>query len=328
MPEDAVNQSVESEATPQEQTVKRNPTLPEISALQQYREREASSANAQGKATDGQPAVEGEQQREQYIPRDRFDQVNEQKNQYQQQVQQMQAMLQQFMMQQQQHQASTPAQHPGGMVNPAVEQQQQAGPKLPDFNDPEVAKEWQNKIANGGVKELVQLMQQVVEATGAPLLQQFQQQIQQQLTPLQRSILSQTADRYAQQRSQSDPAFQQVRPYFEKYLEEAVTRNPGIQLNEATLSTIEHVARLQAQQVSQQYGGMGMGGFNPQLGFQQPNYQAPQSNPPFTERPGAASNLGQQKTSVTLTPQQRAAARGFGMTDEQYAARLREMNIV
>lgn len=326
MPDEAVNQSEQSQATPQPQTEKRNPTLPEISALKQYREREASSANAQGQVREGQPAQEGSQQREGFIPRDRFDQVNQQKNEYQQQLQQMQGMLQQFMMQQQQAQRTPPALHSGGMVNTAqpAPQPQPTGPQLPDFTNPTVAKEWQNKIANGGVKELVGLIQQVVEATGQPLLQQFQQQINQQISPIRDSFVRQQAESYSTSRAQQDPAFQQVRPYFERFVQEAVQRNPGIQLNQQTLSTIEHVARLQQQQEAQQYGG-----FNPFMGQMGgfPQFQPQQPAAPFTERPGAAANLGQQRQTVSLTPAERQVARGFGMTDEQYAQRKQEYGI-
>jgi hypothetical protein len=322
LPDEAVIQTDQSQVTPEPQTEKRNPQLPEISALKQFREREASSANAQGQAREGQPAQEGAAEREGFIPRERFDQVNQRMQTAEQQSQQMQAMLQQFMMQQQQAQRA-PTQHPGGMMNTAPAQQAPSGPSLPDFNDPQVAKEWQNKIANGGVKELVGLMRQVVEVTGQPLLQQFQQQIQNQLSPLQRSFIAQTGDNYSRERSTQDPSFQQVKPYFDRYLQEAVTRNPGIQLNPDTLSTIEHVARIQQRQDAAQFGG-----FNPyamgQFGQQVQQYQQPA---PFTERPGAAANLGQQRQTVSLTPQQRQAARGFGMTDEQYATRLRELGI-
>jgi hypothetical protein len=324
---DAVNQTDQSQVTPEPQTEKRNPQLPEISALRQFREREASSANAQGQAREGQPAQEGAAQREGFIPRERFDQVNQRMQTAEQQAQQMQVMLQQFMMQQQQAQR-VPTQHPGGMMNTASPQPQQLqNTGLPDFNDPNVAKEWQNKIANGGVKELVGLMRQVVEATGQPLLQQFQQQIQNQLSPIRNSFVRQQADQYASTRSQQDPTFQQVRPYFEHFVQEAVQRNPDLQLNQATLSTIEHVAKIQQQQSAQQFGGMGQ--FNP-YGF--PQFMGQQQYPqnpaaPFTERPGAAANLGQQRQTVSLTPQQRAAARGFGMTDEQYATKLRELGI-
>ena len=328
MPEEATsNQPEQSNATPEHQTERREPRLPEISALKQYREREASSANAQGQAKEGQPAQEGEQQREPYIPRERFDQVNQRMQQAEQQAQQMQTMLQQFMYQQQQAQRTPPPQHMGGMVNTAqpAAPQQPTGPQMPDFNDPKVVKDWQNKIANGGVKELVGLIQNVVEATGQPLLQQFQQQINQQISPIRDSFVRQQADSYSTQRSQQDPAFQQVRPYFDRFVQEAVQRNPGIQLNQATLSTIEHVAKMQQQQDAQQYGG-----FNPYMGqmggFPQPQFQQQAPSAPFTERPGAAANLGQQRQTVQLSPQERAAARGFGMTDEQWAARKRLIN--
>jgi phage I-like protein len=79
-------------------------------------------------------------------------------------------------------------------------------------------------------------------------------------------------------------------------------------MNPQVLGTIEYMAKQQAQQAGVQF---------------QPPQPQQQQQPPFTERPGNSSaSLGQTQTPA-LTPQQRAMAQTFGMSEREYAESLR-----
>lgn len=280
----------------------------------------------QGSAPSEQPKGEGNE-RSPHIPRERFDQVNNERKQLAEQVpqlasqvQQLQQFVQRALWSQQQVPQQAPQQvSPAGMVQP---QPQPQAPRF-DLSDEAKVKEWQTRIANGGVKELAAFVKQLIEAEGTPLLEQFQQRITSQLTPIQQSYVNQVVDRYAATRQQ-DPTFQAVRPYFQSFLERARQERPDLPLNEYTLSTIEHMARVQAQQDAQRYGitqfPQPQPGFAPQPQVPQPYqpYQPYQPQVPYSERPGAAGVGSPALAQRQLTEAERQVARGFGMSDAEY----------
>ena len=207
-------------------------------------------------------------------------------------------------------------QHPGmqgqnpnvgvtGMAN-APAQPQQGQTELPDFNDPSVIKEWREKIANNPVTGLRDFISVMIRAEGAPLLEQFRSQITSQLSPIQQQFVGQQINSYAQQRAQ-DPSFAAIQPVFQQLAQRAVQQ--GYQLTPQVLSTIEHIATLQA----------------PQMGVQVPQPQAQQQHAPFTERPGSGGQGFPQQEQPTLSPEQKMMAQRFGMSPAQYAAKLREI---
>lgn len=281
----------------------------DISSLENYRARQAASSApkppqppqaGEASPTTGQnPQAD---QREQAIPRPRFDEVIEQKNQYQQQVQALQAQLAQM---QQAQQATgmqgAPAQ-PQGYAAPTYSGMQGAAPQqapsqVPDFNDPAVQKQWRDKIANNPVTGLREFVSLLIQAEGTPLLQQFQQQILGQITPIQQTFVQQQLSSYETSRAQSDPTFQQVAPTFRQLAVTAQQR--GFALTPQTLQAIEGIARAQAG-----------------VPFGAPPAPA---QAPFSERPGGGTQLGQSSTP-TLTAEQRDMARRFGMSEQEWAA--------
>ena len=256
----------------------------------------AASAPAQGAPT---PSPDN---REQYIPRERFDQVLNERNQLRAQVQQtppqqntgfapqlntgMQVPQQQF----QQPQGFTPT----GMVGQQPQPARPAG--VPDFNDPAVQKQWRDKISNNPVTGLREFVSLLIQAEGTPLLESFRQQITQQISPIQQTFLQQQLNQYVSQRSQVDPGFSQVAPAFNQLVAQAAQR--GMQLNPQTLQAIEGIARAQSGML---------------------NATVAPRQVPFTETPGGAANFGQPE-QPSLSPQQQEIAKRFGMSAAEYAA--------
>lgn len=310
---------VPNEQAPQQnQTPAQTETRPqapstEISALANYRkqkEAQAASAKPQGSEVDAQPQANvGQQapqepQREQYIPRDRFDEVINQRNTLQQQLAQFQQM-----------QANQQVVGPTGMVQPQQAPQQQAVQQqaVQSFldqvtKDPTQRQQWQKKIANEGVTALADFVRQAVESVGRPLLEEYTKNVSAQLSPIQKQYLNQHLNSYAQSR-QSDPEFAIARPVFDNLVSTAVQRGYDV-TNPQVLSTIEFLAKQQARQ----------------SGAQQP-YQQPPTPTPFSERPGnSGQNFGKPQ-APNLTPQQLAMATRFNMTPQQYADSLTAMGV-
>lgn len=312
----------------QGQVAKSIPT--EISALRNYREAQAAKSQGntptpaarnpdEGGSGPNDAAQNQSQDREQWIPRDRFDQVNQQKNQYQQQAEQMRqqvaqlSQMQQFAQQQPGFQGQPQQQFVGqtGMVHtPQAPQPQQAPAQsqaqaaLPDFSNPEVEKQWRNKIAKDPIKGLGELFDIYLTQKGQPLLQQYAQQIQQQIQPLRQNYIQTQLNQYAQTRA-NDPEFAQIRPQWEQAAQRAIQLGYDLS-NPQTMATVEFVAKQTAQQQGQ---------FQPQTAMPQPQ--------PFSERPGNSStNLGAGQRAPNLSPQQREMAKRFHMTEQQYADSL------
>lgn len=294
---------------PQPSTENQAPQAPtEISSLQRYMAARANSSNA----PEGQPkpaatppaqgeAASSPDAREQFIPRSRFDEVLNERNQLRAQVQQPQLPPQGFQTGMQvpmQPQFQQPqAVGPTGMVGA---QPQPARPaNVPDFADPTVQKQWRDKIANNPVTGLREFVSLLIQAEGGPLLEQFRQQITQQISPIQQTFLQQQLNSYASQRSQADPTFTQVAPVFNQLVGQAAQR--GMQLTPQVLQAIEGIARAQT--------GTFAG-------------QTQQRPVPFTETPGGTGNLGQAQQPA-LSPLERAMAERFGMTPAEYAAQQR-----
>ena len=293
MPEDANGPVTGSEGQPVNA-----PSAPQdnaISALSRYRAQQAASApatqdrgqgGAVGPETDATPRPE----REPYIPRERFDEVNTKLKGEVETLKQQLAMLQQRQPQFGPAPTQVAAQ-PGvtGMIGAAP------APTLPDFNDPAVKKQWSDRIYKDPVGGLTALVEALIEARGTPLLQQFQQQITAQLTPLQQQFLQSQLGAY-EQRAASDPTFHTIRPTFDSLVREAVNRS--IPLTEQTLRAIEGIARAQHN-----------------LPFGTP--ATPPAPAPFTERPGGQGMTQRPQTHLTQTEREFAGL--FKMSDEEYA---------
>ena len=264
------------------------------------RQKDASSAPSAPKS----PATPESDNREAFIPRQRFDDVLAERNALRQQLQSPQAFQPQGFPQPQfgpvpQFQPPQGV-SPTGMVGyQPTPPQQQAQPAAPDFNDLAVQKQWREKIAVNPITGMVEFFDALLTARGAPLLQQFQQYIMDQISPIQQSYVQQQLSSYVAHRQQSDPGFAQVVPTFNQLVGQAVQR--GYPMNQQTLAAIEGIARAQA-------------------GFLSPVPQAPRA--PFTETPGGTGEFGQPSTP-NLSPAQQAMAQRFGMSHSEYAASLR-----
>lgn len=315
MPEDQ-NQAPQTSNAPAQTENTAQPVRTEISALANYRkhkEAQGSSPKPEQRETDGQPQPnmgQQEPQREPYIPRERFDEVVNQRNTIQQQYQQMQAQLQQF----QQAQQSQQVVGPTGMVQPqqaAPPPQQQAA--VQSFldqvtKDPTARQQWQKKIANEGVTALADFVRQAVESVGRPLLEEYTKNVSAQLTPIQRQYVNQQINSYVSQRA-NDPDFAVVRPTFDTLVSTAVQRGYDV-TNPQVLGTIEFLAKQQMQAQGQ---------------YQQ--HQQPPTPMPFSERPGSGGQNFGKSATPSLTPQQVKMAERFGMTPQQYADSLRAMGV-
>jgi hypothetical protein len=264
-------------------------------SLHGYLDSQATSSiagAAQQQAGVASPDTGGNDNREQYIPRSRFDEVNTQKNLAQQQAQILQQQLQLY---QQQLAQGQQAQSVTGMQGQQTPPQAQGQRNIPDFNDPGVQREWRNKIADNPVTGLREFVSLLIQAEGAPMLQQVQSTILSQVQPIQQTIAHQQIQSYTQSRSQADPSFGRVKPVFENLVAQAVQR--GYMPNGQLLQAIEGIARAQT------------GLFNSSAG-------TPQA--PYTERPGGTGSFGQPATP-NLSPLERQIAQRFGMSETEYA---------
>jgi hypothetical protein len=274
-----------------------SPVPSEISSLASYMARQRDSSarpTEQPKAGEGTPPqapTPPQDQREQFIPRQRFDEVLTERNQLRQQVQQ-------------QYAPPPPPPQPMGYQPPPgmtrtgmVGMQPQQQPSALDLSNPAVKAEWHKKIVNDPVSGLGEFIEQMLMARGQPMLEQFHQQIVSQLAPIQQSYVQQQLSSYQSQRSQADPSFGQVAPVFNQLVTQAVQR--GYAMTPQVLQAIEGIARAQAGMLSA---------------------PPPPKQVPFTETPGA-QGLGQSAPPPpTLTPQEQMVAQRFGMTADEYAA--------
>lgn len=294
----------EPAAAPQPQTETTAPSVGsgEISSLANFMARQKAASSApeaqQSQAGEGDPNVAAtapQDNREQFIPRTRFDEVVNERNQLRQQVQ----APQQNFGQQPQFGAAPQFQapqgfNPTGMIGQQPQQQLQQV-NVPDFNDATVQKQWRDKIANNPVTGLREFVSLLLQAEGGPVLEQFRQQIASQIAPIQQTFVQQQLQSYTSQRQASDPGFAQVAPAFNQLVSQAAQR--GYQLTPQVLSAIEGIARAQSGMLTA------------------PPPQAPRA--PFSETPGSAGSFGQAE-QPSLSAQQRAVAERFGMTAQEY----------
>lgn len=273
----------------------------EISSLARMRAAQQASAPAATGPDAGQAVPNGQsqnaQQRSEYIPRERFDQVNERLRQAEAQLAARNVHTGMQPVAQVAPQRTTMT----GMVQPtqgqAIADSPQVQGLLARLGDKQVQEEWRKKIANSPVTGLAEFVQFAIQTEGAALLQQYLAPLHAQLAPLQQTFIGQQLSAYAAQR-ESDPTWQQVAPTFYQLASRAAQQ--GQALNGQVLSVVEAVARQS-------------------LGL--PVFGAPAPAPaPFTERPGSGGqNFGSQP-APRLTSEQEAMARKFGMTAQEYAA--------
>lgn len=248
-----------------------------------------------------------------------------------QQVQALQAQLASMRLQQQppiQQQPQPQNLAPGGMAQPqqAPAQTQDAPP---DWSNPAVKKQWREKLVSDPVSTMVEMVQQLQRQGESTLAQQVQEQLQQYVAPIQQHVVGQAAQQYIQQRANEDQGFQTVTPYFNYFLDYALSQRPDLPLNQQTFSTIEQVARIQAQQDAQAYGWA-----QPQQGYQQQIPQGPQQynqgygqQPPYQERPGASAGFQPQATrQYQISPEINRLAQMSGLSPQEYARRVEEMS--
>jgi len=259
----------------------------------------------EGSPTPDAAATSPQDNRESFIPRSRFDEVLAERNALRQQMMSPPVLPPQGL--QPQFGAVPQFQVPQGVSPTGMVGQQpapQQTPALPDFSDINIQKQWREKIANNPVTGLREFVTMILMAEGAPLLQQFQQQILSQISPIQQSFVQQQLTSYTSQRQQADPSFSQVVPAFNQLVSQAVQR--GYSLTPQVLQAIEGIARAQS-------------------GLLSPSAPAPRA--PFTEAPGGSGQFG-QPTQTPLTPAQAAVAKRFGMEPSEYAAYLRSYDNV
>jgi len=285
-----------------------------ISALDALRNSQKDSASSDNPdATGGEPAPTSGQGsvtptpdgREQFIPRNRFDEVNTQKNALEQQLQYMQSQLQQMQMSQQFGQATQPQFSPGGQQLPQPQSQ------VDPFTDPQIKERLMNKLNEDPLAGLQEIFGYLLNTQGAQALNQFRDEVYGRITPLQQSYASQAKSVYESSR-RSDPAFQQIKPTFDVIVQRALSERPDLVLDQATLSTLEHIARINAQQMGA-------------IPYQPPGYSAPvqPQQPPFSEAPmGTVPAPAQQQTRYQVTPEIKAIAERFNVDPQEYARRM------
>jgi hypothetical protein len=165
-----------------------------------------------------------------------------------------------------------------------------------DLNNPEVLKEWQEKIANGGVKELASFF----TTLAAPVINQLRQESLGYVEPLRQNYIGQQVDAFVKSNPDAAPVAQQLR----QAVQFIATNRPNVPINPQTLGMLAYAVK----------------GYNAQYG----QAQTPQQPLPYSERPG--SPVRQQNPQVVqLNPEQQRIARMYGMTNEEYAKSLSEV---
>jgi hypothetical protein len=279
----------------------------EISSLANYMARHRASSpesSVQSQAGEGSPAPAAAPQsdnREQFIPRSRFDEVLAERNQLRSQLQQPQAPQPAPVPQPANFQpqfGAVPQFQPQPGLNPTGmqgAQPPQPAANVPNWDDPAVQKAWREKIANNPVTGLREFVELLGQATVSKQLEQFRQQVFSQLQPLQQTFVRQQLESYATQRNNADPTFQQVAPTFVNLVGQAMQR--GYSITPQVLQAIEGIARAQTGLLT-----------------------APPPPPqvPFSETPGGTGSFGQAE-APTLSPMEKQVAQRFGMTDAEYA---------
>jgi len=314
--------STSQDALSQNQPVNEQPAQPapgEISHLAQLRAaRQAQQGSAPAAAQNapaGQPTPGGQetqgQQREGYIPRERFDEVHARMKAAEQRLAELQARMAMNPTGMQPVAPQQPAPMTmGGMVQPQAQASGQAVANSPQVQrlldavkDPNVREEWRKKISSNPVEGLAEFVVHALQTEGAALLQQALAPILAQLQPIQQSFIEQQLSSYISTRVQ-DPTWHQVEPVFRQLAVQAQAN--GYPLTPQNLAVIEAVARQQA-------------------GLPIFTVAAPAQQPPFTERPGSGGATLAAQPAPNLTQQELALARSFGMTPEEWAAEKAKM---
>lgn len=235
-------------------------------------------------------------QRSEYIPRDRFDEVNSRRIAAEAQLAQLTQMTQ--------AQAQRASQGNAGQFSQPQGQAVANSPQVRNFLETVSSKEekekWRNKILNQPVEGIAELVQYAIQTEGGALLQQHLAAIQSSLAPIQQSFQQQQlaqVGQYANQRA-ADPnsAWAQVQPVFNQLVQVATER--GYTINPQSLQVIESVARTQ-------------------VGL--PAWGAPvPANAPFSERPSQGPSAPQQP-QLQLTPEMKKIAALSGVDEATYA---------
>ena len=273
-----------------------NPTPTQFSDLARNRAQYQGASQGTGTQSDSGRAVPNSQdsQRSEYIPRERFDEVNSKKNAAESELQALRQQITQAQM-------LAAARANAGQYNPQPQQQPHATQaQVQDFlasiSSKEEQEKWRTKIMNQPVVGIAELIQEAIRSESGKLLNQ----INATLAPVQQSYLQQqgqSIQAYAQKRATS-PEWGAISGTFAQLAQTAAQR--GYALTPQSLEVIESVAR--AQHGIPMFGG------------------APAAQPPFTERPGSAQPLHAPQQTPVLTAEQKKYAQMFGMSEQQYAA--------
>ncbi len=273
----------------------------DLAASRAQRQATAPATAQQSDSGQGVPNTpEASQQRSEYIPRERFDEVNARRIAAEAQLQQLTQMSQQQMQRAAQaNQGYAPQHMPTGQQ---VAQSPQVQNFLASLSDKEEQEKWRQKIVNQPVTGIAELIQHAIQTEGSALLSQYLQQLQAYFAPLQSFYQQQQAQavsNYAKQRA-TDPNWAAVEPVFNQLAQQA--QQGGYQLTQQNLQVIEGVARTK-------------------VGI--PMWGQPTSQPaPFTERPAGQGGFNQQSQQVQLTAEQKHAAKLFGLDEATYARNL------
>lgn len=294
-----------STGTEGNQTPALNTTHSDLAAGRAQRQGSAPTAGTQSSSGSAVPDSQQANQapRSEYIPRERFDEVNSKRIAAEAQLQQLTQMTQA------QQQAAARA-NTGQYHQPQAQGHQVAqAPAVQDFisslSSKEEQEKWRQKIVNQPVTGIAELIQHAIRTEGTALLQNELQHLQSTLAPLQQFYHQQqnsAAMNYVKSR-QSDPGsnWDTVQPVFQQLATTAVQQ--GYQLTQQNLQVIEGLARTQV--------GLPLWG------------SAPQStgNVPFTERPAGGGFSPQQQQPV-LTADQKKVASMMGVDEATYARNL------
>lgn len=264
-------------------------TWTSLAAQRAEAQHQESAPAAQSPGEPGGTTPTGE--RSEYIPRDRFDQVNNRLKEAEARLAQMQYAPQ------------TMSGMQGQQAQPQITQQQVEN-MLARVSNPDVREEWRRKIVNKPVEGLAEFVHEAIRTDGARLLQEEMAKIYSQLAPIQQTMQQQVVSSYASSRA-NDPTWQQVAPTFNSLVAQALQQ--GAAINAQTLPIVEAVAR---QQVGLPLFGVG---------------QAPATHPPFSERPGSSQGVSQGAPAPQLNGLEQYIAQRFGMSPDEYARERAEI---
>ena len=253
------------------------------------------TTNVQGSQPPQAEQTQSDPQRSQYIPRDRFDQVNSQLQASNARAleaeQQLNAIQQQLLFNQQ-----APQQQwipPTGQVPVQQQAPQQNNFDLAQYAQnmsDEESEEWQQKIIDKGPRGMAEFFMHMLQ----PLAQQVYSDMNSTVAPFQQQYVQNSIEAY----ESAEPNFNQMKTRFDAAVRQVAQYRPNLQLTPQVLAMVE-----QGVKIDMQRNGL---------------LPLEDATIPYSESPGTGTPTQLQPPAQQLSNMELRVASGMGLTPKQY----------